>query len=374
MTEVQRLFLLLAAVAAYFLLRLLGPVLTPFVVAGILAYICDPLVDRLERWRIRRPFGVTLVIVGGIVIFLGCMLLLVPMVTHQVSRFAANTPAYLAWLENTALPWVEETIAPLTGHADLSELLRERMAQDLGQVTDLLQTVVSRLTRGGKSVVVFAANLLLTAVIFAYLLRDWDDLRERVVAVVPRRYEPAVRAIGTQTDRVMAAFLRGQLLIMLIVAVAVSGGLLALGLDLAIPIGMLSGAITFIPWVGSVVGATLSVLAALLQFNDLLHPAIALALFMLVQQIVDNLVTPRIMGNRIGVHPVAIILAVLAGGKLFGLFGMALAVPASALLKTVSGQLLDKYRASPLYMTASSAPADSTPAAKPPATDDTPSR
>jgi len=355
MTEVQRLFLLLALVAGFFLLRMLGPVLTPFVLAGILAYMCDPVLDRLERWRVRRSLGVVLVMFAGFLLLVALPLLLVPFVYEDVSRFAARVPDYLQWFDETAWPWLAERLLPLAGTGDWTTLLRDRLAQHVGDVTGFLQAVLGRLLQSGKAVAGFLANVLLTTVIFGYLLQDWDSLRRRLLTLVPPRHEPRVSAIGDEVNAVLGGFLRGQLLVMLYVAVALSLGLLLLGLDLAIPVGLFAGAITFIPWIGSAVGAVLSALAALIEFRDWLHPALALAIFFLIQQVGDNLVAPRIMGERIGVHPVAIIFAVLAGGKLFGVFGLVLAVPAAAVLKVLGGHAIRQYRGSRLYAGAVSA-------------------
>lgn len=349
MTEVQRLFLLLALVAAYFLLRVLGPVLTPFLLAAILAYTCNPLVNRLVRWRLRRSLAVAIVMIGGVVLLLGFVLVLVPILYRQAELFAARTPDYLAWIDGTALPWLQERLAAWTGSSDWTALLRDRINQNMGQLAGFLQAVLGKLTRGGAAVVTFLANLVVMFAVFGYLLADWDNLVARLAALVPRRHDATVRRLAARCDEALGAFLRGQLLIMLYVGVTFSVALLLLGLDLALPIGLLSGAITFIPWVGSAVSAVLTALAALFQFQDLLHPLLGVGLFYAVQIVGDNLITPRIMQNRIGVHPAAIILAILAGGKLFGLFGLVLAVPAAAVTKVVGGYLVERYRESGLY-------------------------
>ncbi len=349
MTEIQRLFLLLALVAAYFLLRVLAPVLTPFLIAGILAYICDPFVGRLQRLRVRRPLAVALVMAGLLVLLLGFFLVLAPIVYQQVALFAEHTPEIAAWIEGTALPWLRDRFLHATGGRDWTTVVGERLTQNLGELTGFVEALLGRLTRGGMAVASFLGGLLLTFVIFGYLLADWDRLRAHLLALVPRRHEKTVNQLLGRCDLVLSSFLRGQLLIMLYVAVALSAGLLAIGVDLAVPIGLLSGAITFIPWLGSAVGVTLSLLAALLEFRDFLHPLLALAWFVIVQTVGDNLITPRVMGDRIGVHPAAILFAVLAGGKLFGLFGLVLAVPAAAVIKVVADHLLQEYRGSRLY-------------------------
>ncbi len=350
MTDLQRLFLLLALLAGYFLIRLLGPVLTPFVLAGILAYMCDPLVDQLERWRLKRALATAVVMTLGSLLLLAGPLILLPIVYEKVVRFSAHLPEYLAWLNDVAFPWAQEKLLPLAGGSDWPTVLRDRVAQHLGDMTGFLQALLGRLMSSGKAIAAFLANLLLTFVVFGYLLQDWDRIRERVLALVPRRHEAAVREVSEEVNCALGAFLRGQLLIMAYVAVALALGLLIVGVDLALPIGLLAGSITFIPWVGSAVGATVTVLAALFEFRDLLHPALALGVFVLVQLIGDNVVAPRIMGDRIGVHPVAIVFAILAGGRLFGLFGLVLAVPAAAVLNVVSARAVRRYRESRLYL------------------------
>ncbi len=349
MTEVKRLFLLLSLVAGYFLLRVLSPILAPFLMGAILAYICNPVVTRLERWHVRRPLGVAVVMLAGLILLAGCLTVLVPFAYQQVSAFAERTPDYLKWIDTKAIPWLQGHLVGAGGKIDWGTMLRDRVTQNLGAVTGFLQTVLTRLMQSGKAVLVFFANLLLTLVIFGYLLGDWNRLRERAAALLPRRHEATVRTLAAEADEVLGAFLRGQLIVMLYVAVALSACLLAIGIDLAIPIGLFGGLVSFIPYVGSGVTAVLIALAALLQFHDALHPLLALGLYVLVNQVGDNLVTPRVVGNRIGVHPVAIIFAVMAGGRLFGLFGLVLAVPAAALLKVVGGHFLQRYRDSQLY-------------------------
>ncbi|MHB8080310.1 MAG: AI-2E family transporter [Candidatus Krumholzibacteriia bacterium] len=350
MTDLQRLFLLLALLAGYFLIRLLGPVLTPFMLAGILAYMCDPLVDRLERWRFRRSLATAVVLTAGSLLLLAGPLILLPIVYAKIVTFSGNLPAYLAWLNEVAFPWLQAKLLPLAGDSDWPTILRDHFTQHLGGMTGFLQALLGRLMQSGKVITVFVANLLLTFVVFGYLLQDWDRIRELVLALVPRRHEATVRGLGTEVNRALGAFLRGQLIIMAYVAVALATGLLIVGVELALPIGLLAGTITFIPWVGSAVGATVTVIATLLQFRDLLHPALALGVFVLVQQVGDNFISPRIMGQRIGVHPVAIVFAVLAGGRLFGLFGLVLAVPAAAVLNVVGVHAVQRYRASRLYL------------------------
>lgn len=356
MTDLQRLFLLLALLAGYFLIRLLGPVLTPFVLAGILAYMCDPLVDRLERWRLRRSLATAVVLTVGSLLLLAGPLILLPIVYARIVAFSRHLPDYLAWLNGVAFPWIQTRLLPLAGGSDWPTVLRDHLSQHLGDMTGFLQALLGRLMQSGRVITAFLANLLLTFVVFGYLLQDWDRIRERILALVPRRHEPTVRQLGDELNRALGAFLRGQLIIMAYVAVALATGLLIVGVDLALPIGLLAGAITFIPWVGSAVGITVTVLATLLQFHDLLHPALALGVFVVVQQIGDNFISPRIMGDRIGVHPVAIVFAVLAGGRLFGLFGLVLAVPAAAVLNVVGAHLVRRYRNSRLFLDAGPAP------------------
>jgi predicted PurR-regulated permease PerM len=351
MTPARQFVLLLWLVAAYFLLRFLAPILAPFLLGALLAYVFNPLVIRLERWHVRRPFGVGLVILGGLLVGAGVMMVVVPIMIDQVNAFAKNVPGYMDWVSSRAIPWVQRNLTGGTAGGDIQETIRARITEHLGSVTSFLQDFALRVVKSGKAVALFVGNVLVTLVIFIYLLGDWNNMPKRLPALFPQRHEPVVRRLMGEADEALGAFLRGQLIVMLYIGVALSVALLIIGLDLALPIGLLGGLISFIPYLGSSVTGILMVLAAVIQFHDVLHPLLAIGLYFAINQVADNVLMPRIVGNRIGVHPVALIFALLVGGRLLGLLGLLIAIPAAAVINVVARYFFQQYREGRLMTT-----------------------
>ncbi|MCW8918643.1 MAG: AI-2E family transporter [Gammaproteobacteria bacterium] len=348
MSESQRWFLLAVLASAGLLLYLLAPVLTPFLAAAVLAYIGDPLVDRLEARKLSRTLSVVAVFLVLSLSVLLLLLILVPMLEQQVTLLITKLPHYLRWLQETALPRLGERLGfdgPLLDLAALQESLREQWQQAGGAV----KGAVGVLSRSGLTLLAMVANLLLIPVVTFYMLRDWDLLVERVHELIPRRYEEAVARLARSSDEVMGAFLRGQLTVMLALGILYSVGLSIVGLELALLIGMLAGVVSFVPYLGFIVGIVVAGIAALMQFQELL-PLLYVAVVFGVGQMVEGMVlTPLLVGEKIGLHPVAVIFAVLAGGQLFGFFGILLALPVAAVVMVLLRYTHERYVGSRLY-------------------------
>lgn len=313
------------------LLYLLAPMLTPFLVGGLLAYLGNPAVNRLERWHLPRPLAVVLVFVLFLLLLIALLLYLIPAVQTQVAAFTAKLPTYLDWLQHTALPQLQAWLG-----VDLAldmAALRQALLDHWREVGNSASALFLYVTRSGLSVIGWVVNLLLIPVVTFYLLLDWNRLLTRSLALVPPRRQTWVANLARETDEVLGSFLRGQLTVMLSLATVYSVGLTLVGLDLALPIGVLAGLASFIPYAGFLGGLIAAALAAYLQFHDWL-PLLWVGGVFLTGQVLDSLwLTPRLVGNRIGLHPVAVIFAVMAGGTLFGFTGVLLALPASAVLK-----------------------------------------
>lgn len=347
-------FWLLTVLVAAVLVYLLAPVLTPFVVAALLAYLADPLVDRMERWSIAgrslgRTGGVVLVFLAWIVILVLVLLWLVPMLERQVGRLINELPRYFEWLQNTALPWISERLGvepPALDGGQVASLLGEHWRTAGGIAASALGSI----SRSGMAVIAWLANLVLIPVVAFYLLRDWDVLLARVDALVPRPNAPVVRRLARESDQVLGDFLRGQLLVMLALATVYSVGLWIVGLNLGLLIGVIAGLISFVPYLGAIVGVGLAVIAALVQFGGDLWPLAGVAIVFMVGQTLEGFVLqPLLLGDRIGLHPVAVIFAVMAGGQLFGFLGVLLALPVAAVLVVVLRYLHERYRESDVY-------------------------
>jgi len=355
MTDVQRLFWLLAFLLLAWLLWLLKPVLVPFASAALLAYLGDPLVDRLElmryrRWRINRTVAVTIVFVLMALVLLGALLILVPMLERQISYLVSKLPSYMNWVQNDLLPWVQNRFNLELVLPDLSavpELLQNHWREAGG----LASTLVGSLSRSSLVILGWIANLTLIPVVTFYLLRDWDRLVADVDDLLPRRIAGTIGHLAKESDEVLGAFIRGQLLVMLALGTIYSIGLWIVGLDLAFLIGMLAGLLSIVPYLGAIVGIAAALLAAAVQFGDLLHPALVAVVFMIGQSLEGMVLTPTLVGDRIGLHPVAVIFAVLAGGQLFGFLGVLLALPVAAVIMVLLRHAHDLYKGSPLYDT-----------------------
>ncbi|WP_028238500.1 AI-2E family transporter [Stutzerimonas azotifigens] len=340
---------LLGLALAGWLIYLLIPILTPFLVGMLLAYLGDPLVDRLERWRLSRTWGVVVVFALFSLLCLLALLVLVPMLGRQLVHLYQLAPLALDWLQQSLLPWVESQLG-LDPDFWRVDRLKTAFAGHLGSTTDLVGMVLSRATASSLALLAWVGNLLLIPVVSFYLLRDWDLIMAKLRGLLPRRREGLVVRLMSECHEVIGAFLRGQLLVMLALAVIYAGGLMLVGLDLGLLIGVLAGLASIVPYMGFVVGIGVAVVAALFQFGLDPYPLLGVAAVFTVGQLLEGmLLTPWLVGDRIGLHPVAVIFAVLAGGQLFGFTGVLLALPVAAVIMVLLRHVHDLYKLSDLY-------------------------
>ena len=330
------------------LLWLLAPILTPFALAALLGWLGDPMVDRLER-RMSRNWAVTVVFSSIVLLMLLLLVLLLPVLEAQVMTLVDSLPGYRDWLVQTALPWLERrTGLQILAWFDpqrLFELIRTHW-QSAGGIAAVVLGYVSR---SGIALLAWLANLALLPVLTFFFLRDWDLIVERIATLVPRSHYDTVRTLAQQTDEVLGGFLRGQMLVMLILGVLYALGLWLVGLDLGILIGLVAGLLTFVPYLGPASIVIFGGLAALVQFGDWQH-LLGVGIVFTVGQLVESfLLTPVLVGDRIGLHPMAVIFAVMAGGTLFGFLGMLLALPVAAVANVLLRYAQDRYRHSRLY-------------------------
>lgn len=353
MSESQKWFLLAGLAFGGGLLYLLSPVLTPFLVAAVLAYIGDPLADRLEALRFSRTLSVVTVFLALTLVVLLLLLILVPMLERQLVLLGNKLPLYLDTLQQTVLPTIGDYLGVDPSAFDLASF--KTMVRE--QWSGTVRGVFSFISRSGMTLLAWGANLVLIPVVTFYMLRDWDILVERVHELVPRRYEAAVVRLAGAADEVLGAFLRGQLTVMLALGIIYSVGLSLVGLELALLIGMLAGLVSFVPYLGTIVGILVAGAAALMQFQELM-PLLYVALVFVTGQMVEGmLLTPLLVGEKIGLHPVAVIFAVLAGGQLFGFFGILLALPVAAVVMVLLRYTHEQYVSSTLYADKDSPPA-----------------
>jgi predicted PurR-regulated permease PerM len=331
------------------LVWMLAPILSPFVFAAILGWLGDPMVDRLEARKFRRNTAVILVFAVMVLLLIVIAILLVPVLEDQVLTLVNSLPHYRDWMVVTALPWIEHrTGLQLLTWLDperLFALLQEHWQSAGGVVANVLGYVSS----SGFALLAWVANIALLPVLTFFFLRDWDLIVGRIGSLVPRDHFDTVRRLALESNEVLGGFIRGQLLVMLILGILYAVGLWWVGLDLGILIGLLAGLLTFVPYLGPASIVIFGGLAALVQYGDWQHLAGVAMVFSIGQIIESFVLTPMLVGDRIGLHPMAVIFAVMAGGTLFGFLGMLLALPVAAVVNVLLRYAQDRYRKSRLY-------------------------
>ena len=328
---------------------LLAPILSPFVIAAILGWLGDPMVDRLEARRISRNTAVILVFGAMTVVLLVVAVLLIPVLEDQVMTLINSLPGYRDWFVGTALPWVEHR----TGLQILSWLDPERLfvliREHWQSAGGAASTLLGYVSRSGFALLGWLANIALLPVLSFFFLRDWDLIVGRIGLLVPRDHFDTVRRLALESNEVLGGFLRGQMLVMLILGLLYALGLWLVGLDLGLLIGLLAGLLTFVPYLGPAFIVLFGGIAALVQFGDWQHLAGVGVVFAVGQLVESFVLTPMLVGDRIGLHPMAVIFAVMAGGTLFGFLGMLLALPVAAVVNVLLRYTQERYRQSRLY-------------------------
>jgi predicted PurR-regulated permease PerM len=328
-------------------LHWLGTALTPFLVGAILAYLGNPIVRRCSRAKIPRGLGTLIaVVLMGLALF-ALLLVLVPLVQAEVSVLAQRFPVLVEQFLNRAAPWIDEHFG-ITVQLDLATL-KELVTEHAESAKDLSLQILGGVRSGGRMLIAVLVNAALIPVVMFYLLRDWNLLIARIDDLIPRRWLPLVRVLAHDIDKVLAEFLHGQILVMFSLAIYYTAALSLAGLQFALPIGILTGLLVFIPYVGFGMGFVLGTLAALLQWNGWPGFIAVLAVYGVGQLLENYVLIPYLVGKRIGLHPLAVIFALLAFAQLFGFAGVLIALPASAALLVGLRHLRASYFDSPLY-------------------------
>ncbi|MFZ5609040.1 MAG: AI-2E family transporter [Pseudomonadota bacterium] len=335
------LFIGLAALILLLFVFAIKDVLLPFVAGLAVAYFLDPAADALERRKVPRWLAASLIILGFFLAAIGFVLAVWPLASSQISGIAAALPAYVA------------KIKPLIVHL-MDQAGPERARELVGQVSARLAAILGdaagSLISGGFALFNILSLLLISPVVAFYLLRDWDHMTARIDAWLPRRHEPTIKALLHETDKVLAGFVRGQMLVVLAEAVLYALGWTLLGLDYGLVLGLLAGLLAFIPFVGPLFAAGLSLIIAFGQFGaDYWMLAAVFSVFLIVQAIEGMVLQPRFIGGRVGLHAVWVLFAVFAGGELMGFVGVLIALPVAAVVAVLARFALQRYLASNLY-------------------------
>ncbi|QAU22827.1 AI-2E family transporter [Dyella sp. M7H15-1] len=326
------------------LIWLLAPVLMPFAVAAMLAYLGDPLANRLEKLGLGRTLAVSIVFVVLILAIAAALLLLVPLIARQIENLAENFPRYVEWGRDTALPWLQAKL-----HLDPKAFDTDRLVAEFKEHLGSIGTVLGKISRSGLGVVMWLTNLVLIPVVWFYLLRDWDRLVAWIDRILPRSIEPTIAHLARESDAVLGAFVRGQLLVMLALAIYYGVALTLVGISVGPLIGMVAGLLSFVPYLGFITGFGAAIIASLVLHGDWTHLLLVIGVFVIGQLLEGYVLVPRLVGEKIGLHPVAVIFAVLAGGYLFGFLGVLLALPAASVILVLLRYLAERYRMSDLY-------------------------
>lgn len=337
--------------AAVALLALLSyallPILTPFAAALLLTYICYPAQKKLVSKGINPNIAAILVLSGLALLGLAFLLILLPLMFEQLQALYTALGKLFTLAQQHWLPLLQAKLG-VNIQLDFAHF-KDLLAQNSDTLRSAMTNILKNIGSSGMAVAQVFTNIVLTPVVFFYFLRDANDIAPRAMQLAPRRHAHALARLITEIDLVLGEFLRGQITVMIIMSGFYIIGLSVIGLDSALPIGLLTGMLTFIPFVGATLGLLLGSFAAFTQYGDLMGIWPTLAVFLIGQTLESNFITPKLVGDRIGLHPVAVIFSLMAFGQLFGFIGVLLALPSAAVLYVCIKRLISFYQSSRLY-------------------------
>jgi predicted PurR-regulated permease PerM len=319
----QTITIILIAFSIY-ILYLLAPILTPFLLGALLAYLANPLVKRLDKRHVPHLLSVILVFIFLFCIFLAFIFMLIPLIQQQIDALSNSVPQVADWLQEKVIPWMKEYVDVNA----LKSTLKSTLSANVYKSAWLFGTVI----KSGYALISMIVNIVLTPVVTFYLLRDWDFILTKLSHSLPKSIKPTVLKLAKECDDVLSAFFRGQLLVMLALSLIYSIGLTLIGLKVGFIIGLIGGLLSIVPYLGSIFILVAASLAALVQFGTWQLLLWVVAVFVIGQILEGYVLVPYLVGERIGLHPVAVIFAVMAGGTLFGFFGVLVALPVAAVI------------------------------------------
>lgn len=320
----------IAVFACAGLIYLLSPILAPFFLGALLAYLADPLVNLLQRIHVPRTLGVIIVFIIITLIIVLILFLFLPLIEKQIVILINKVPAIINWVQDVFVPWLNKHFDV---QAKLSlENVKEKLAQNSDKVKNLASIVTHTVTQSTFAIFAFFTNLLLVPVVTFYLLRDWPKVKNGIKNLLPVSKREQIVSLANECDEVVGAFFKGQLMVMLGLAIIYSTGLWLIGLPVALFVGLLSGLVAIVPYLGFIVGIVTATVAMYLETHQITSVALVWLVYMIGQACESMVLTPLLVGDKIGLHPVAVIFAVLAGGVLFGFIGVLMALPVSAVI------------------------------------------
>ena len=336
-----------AAAVTVLALWALGDVILPFVLGGAVAYFLDPVADRLERLGLSRALAVLVISVGAILLFVAVVIPAVLTIEDQIRTLIATGPAFVERVIDPDGPFIRR----FPWLAEYRDRVEATLLQAVEAAREQGGAIAAGLLTAGRGLLGLVLLLVIVPVVAVYMLLDWDRMVARIDTLLPREHAPAIRALAGQIDHTLSSFIRGQGTVMLILGAYYALALALTGLNFGVVIGAVAGLMTFIPYVGAIVGGGLAIGVALVQFwGDWAMVAIVAAIFVSGQMIEGNVLTPKLVGGSVGLHPVWLLFALSAFGALFGFVGLLVAVPVAAALGVIARFAAERYTASPLYL------------------------
>lgn len=335
---------------AGWLVWLLGPVLTPFFISVLIAYMVNPIVGWLEDKKMRRDLAVSLVFLLAFLLLVVVLLIVIPVLIREVADFLGRLPGYLDAFQQNALPWIEAQLGIEINLQSFDVERARKLIQDyFSNIAGAAGNVLSVMTQSGGRFLVWISSMVLIPLVTFYLLRDWRLLMDTLRDILPRNIEPTAVRLTEDCDEALGGFLRGQLMVMISLGLVYAIGLWIVGLNNAIAIGLIAGLVSFVPYLGAIIGVLLAGTTAVIQDFSFLF-LLSVGIVFVVGQLIESFVlTPKLVGDRIGLHPVLVIFAVMAGGQLFGFAGVLLALPAAAAGTVLVLFAYNNYKQSAVY-------------------------
>lgn len=344
MTDSQRWMVFVGIIILAILTYVLSPVLIPFVISFLLAYFLDPAVSYLHRWYVPRILSAFIVFIVAIVIIAGVLLAIIPSLESQLIGFVGNLPVFVEWINTSFLPFVTHWLG-VTGVSFDAQSVKTLLVDHIQEGGGLVKTVFTTVAHSGYTIMEVLLNIVMIPVVTLYLMCDWNKVKSKGKLYIPlsHRYREMALNLFVECGDRLAGFIRGQLLVMIGLAIVYSLGLWIVGLDVALLVGVMSGILSIVPYLGFITGVIVALLAAAFQFHEWYYLIWVLVVYG-VGEICESLIfSPFFVGDRIGLHPVAVIFAVLVGGRLFGFVGVLLALPVAAIVMVFFRHLCQHY-------------------------------
>ncbi|WP_434777001.1 AI-2E family transporter [Neisseria sp. Ec49-e6-T10] len=338
----------LVIVLAFLLIKGLSNILTPFVIAAILAYILNPIVTRITARGVKRAVASMVVMFVCFAMVLTMILIIVPMLFNQLDALFEHMPAVISFVKDQVIPWINAKTG--SSYALDSNTLTHFLQNNAQTLRSGLQEIMPSVAQSGSRLITVLVNLFMLPFLLYYFLLDWSQWEEKVARMIPRRWLPKVTSVAKELDAVLSEFLRGQLLVMIIMGFVYGTGLALTGLNSGFAIGMLAGLLVFIPYLGAFTGVALATLAAFLQFDSYLSVLWVWSVFAIGQPLESFFLTPQLVGERIGLSPLAVIFALMAFGELMGFVGILLALPLAAICLVLAREVLNVYYGTHFYL------------------------